>query len=70
LAYSGFLWAFVICPQEEMWTLMVWVYDFQSRNPGNNYIMAATILVSIPPLIVFLFANRIIMRGIIIPSMK
>ena len=70
LAYSGFLWAFVICPQEEMWTLMVWVYDFQTRNPGNNYIMAATILVSVPPLIVFLFANRIIMRGIIIPSMK
>ena len=70
LAYSGFLWAFVICPQEEMWTLMVWVYDFQTRNPGNNYIMAATILVSVPPLIVFLFANRVIMRGIIIPSMK
>ena len=32
--------------------------------------MAATILVSVPPLIVFLFANRVIMRGIIIPSMK
>jgi len=70
VAYSSFMWAFVICPKQEMWTLMVWVYDFQTRNPGNNYIMAATALVSIPPMIVFLFANRIIMRGIVIPSLK
>ncbi|MEW6358119.1 MAG: carbohydrate ABC transporter permease [Planctomycetota bacterium] len=70
VAYSSFMWAFVICPKQEMWTLMVWVYDFQTQNPGNNYIMAATALVSIPPMIVFLFANRIIMRGIMIPSMK
>lgn len=70
LTYSGFMWAFVICPDPKMWTLMVWVYDFQSRNTGANYVMASVLLVSIPPLIVFLFANRIIMRGIIIPSMK
>jgi len=70
LAYSSFMWAFVICPKEEMWTLMVWVYDFQMKNPGNNYVMAATALVSVPPLIVFFFANRIIMKGIVIPSLK
>jgi ABC-type glycerol-3-phosphate transport system permease component len=70
MAYSSFMWAFVICPKPEMWTLMVWVYDFQSRNAGNNYVLAATALVCIPPLIVFLFANRIIMKGIVIPSMK
>ncbi|MDP6503758.1 MAG: carbohydrate ABC transporter permease [Planctomycetota bacterium] len=69
-AYSSFMWAFVICPEQRMWTLMVWVYDFQMNNPGNNYIMAATVLVSIPPLCVFLVANRIIMRGIVIPSLK
>ena len=70
LAYSSFMWAFVICPKQQMWTLMVWVYDFQMKNPGNNYIMAATVLVSLPPLVVFLFANRIIMKGIVIPSLK
>ncbi len=70
IAYSSFMWAFVICPKQKMWTLMVWVYDFQMKNPGNNYVLAATVLVSIPPLLVFLFANRIIMRGIVIPSMK
>jgi multiple sugar transport system permease protein len=69
-AYGGFMWAFVICPKEDMWTLMVWVYDFQSRNTTVNYIMAATLLVGIPPLLVFLFANRIIMRGIMVPTMK
>ena len=70
LAYSSFMWAFVICPNQKMWTLMVWVYDFQTKNAGNNYVMAATVLVCIPPLIVFLFVNRIIMRGIVIPSLK
>lgn len=69
-SYGSFMWAFVICPKEEMWTLMVWVYDFQMKNPGNNYIMAATVLVCLPPLVVFFFANRIIMRGIVIPSLK
>lgn len=69
-AYSSFMWAFVICPEQEMWTLMVWVYDFQTKNAGNNYVMAATVLVCIPPLIVFFFANRIIMKGIVIPSLK
>jgi len=70
MTYSSFIWAFVICPKPEMWTLMVWVYDFQSRRAGNNYVLAATVLVCIPPLIVFFFANRIIMKGIVIPSMK
>jgi len=70
IAYSNFMFAFVVCQDQKMWTLMVWVYDFQMKNPGNNYIMAATVLVSIPPLLVFLFANRIIMKGIVIPSMK
>ena len=70
LTYGGFMWAFVICPDQKMWTVMVWVFDFQSRNTGANYVMASVLLVSIPPLVVFLFANRIIMRGIIIPSMK
>lgn len=69
-AYGGFMWALVICPQPEMWTLMVWIYDFQMSAPGNNYVMAATALVSLPPLAVFLVANKIIMKGIVIPSMK
>jgi ABC-type glycerol-3-phosphate transport system permease component len=70
LAYGSFMWAFVICPEQDMWTLMVWVYDFQSRNPGENYVMASVLLMTLPPLVVFLFANRIIMRGIMIPQMK
>ena len=70
LAYGSFMWAFVICPDPRMWTLMVWVFDFQSRNPGANYVMASVLLVSVPPLLVFLVANRVIMRGIMIPQMK
>ena len=68
--YNGFMWAFVICPDQEMWTIMVWVFDFQSRNPGFNYVMASVLLASIFPLIIFLMVNKIIMRGIMIPQMK
>jgi len=71
MAYGGFMWAFLTCQNPKMWTLMVWLYDFQSRystKPG--LVMAALTLASIPTLLVFLFCQKIIMRGIIIPTMK
>ncbi len=71
MAYGGFMWAFLTCQDPKMWTIMVWLYDFQSRyadEPGMC--MAAFALASIPTLLVFLFCQKIIMRGIIIPTMK
>ncbi len=71
MAYGGFMWAFLTCQDPKMWTIMVWLYDFQSRyatKPG--LVMTALVFASIPTLLVFLFCQKIIMRGIIIPSMK
>lgn len=71
MAYGGFMWAFLTCQNPKMWTIMVWLYDFQGRYASEpGMCMAAFTLASIPTLLVFLFCQKIIMRGIVIPTMK
>lgn len=70
-AYGGFMWAFLTCQNPRMWTIMVWLYDFQGRYANEpGMCMASFALASLPTLFVFLFCQKIIMRGIIIPTMK
>lgn len=69
--YGGFMWAFLVCQDRRMWTLMVWIYQYQQAARAFPYmVMAAFVLASIPTLLVFLFCQRVILRGIIIPTMK
>ncbi len=68
-SYGAFLFALVVCQDPKMWTLMVWLYDLQAAAP-QYMIMAALTLAALPTLIVFLFAQKVIMRGIILPSFK
>ena len=68
-AYGSFMWAFVVCQDPKLWTIMVYLYELQMYNP-EYLVMAALTLASIPPLIVFILAQRVIMRGIVIPVMK
>ena len=68
-AYGGFMWAFIICQDPQKWTIMVYLYQFQKTNP-YHLVMASLVISSLPLLIMFLFAQRIIMRGIVIPVMK
>lgn len=68
-AYGSFMWAFLICQKESMWTLMVFLYQFKQIAPPYTH-MAALVIAGLPTLIVFVFAQRIIMRGIVIPTMK
>lgn len=71
LSYGGFMWAFLTCQDPKMWTIMVWLYDFQGRYASEpGMCMAAFALASVPTLLVFLFCQKIIMRGIVIPTMK
>jgi multiple sugar transport system permease protein len=54
-----------------MWTLMVWLFNYQNRMSEYPYmVMASLVLASIPTLIVFMFCQKIILRGIVVPSMK
>lgn len=68
-AYGSFMWAFLICQKESMWTLMVFLYQFKQFAPPYTH-MAALVIAGIPTLIVFILAQRIIMRGIVVPTMK
>jgi ABC-type glycerol-3-phosphate transport system permease component len=70
-AYGGFMWAFLVCQDKRMWTLMVWIYQYQQAANAFPYmVMASFVLASLPTLLVFLFCQKIILRGIIIPTMK
>lgn len=68
-AYTGFMFALLICQDERMWTLMVWLYQLQ-QNYGPGVMNAAFVLAAVPTLVVFLLAQRQILRGIVVPSEK
>ncbi|MGB7160355.1 MAG: carbohydrate ABC transporter permease [Tepidisphaeraceae bacterium] len=67
--YGSYLWALVVCQDDSMWTIMVHVFQLQQWAP--QYVtMAAAVLCSIPTLLVFVLAQNVIMRGIVIPGQK
>jgi multiple sugar transport system permease protein len=68
-AYGAFMFAFLVCQDPKMWTMMVWLYELQISAP--KYVtMAALTVAALPTLIIFIFAQKVIMRGIILPSFK
>lgn len=69
LAYGSFMFAFLVCQDPRMWTIMVWLYELQIAAP-SYVVMAALTIAAVPTLMVFVFAQNIIMRGIILPSFK
>ncbi len=70
-AYDGWAWALIICQDKSMWTLSVWLYQANTWWAGSPWITTAGfVITSIPTLVVFIFCQKIIMRGIIVPSMK
>ena len=68
-AYSNFMFAVVLCPYEKMWTLMVWLVQMQAFS-SRGAMMASLVLSAIPTLVVFIFAQNIILRGIVLPVEK
>ena len=70
-AYNSWEWAFLVCQNESNWTLAVWMYQMSQQMGGQPWcVMAGFVLVSIPTAIVFLACQKIILRGIVLPSMK
>lgn len=68
-AYGAFMFALIVCQNPKMWTLMVWLYQLQIGNP--QYVtMAALAVAALPTLLVFVFAQNVILRGIILPTEK
>ena len=68
-AYGSFMWAFLICQDQDMWTLMVFLFQLGQFSP-TGVATAALVMAAIPTLLFFIACQKIIMRGIVIPTMK
>ncbi len=69
LAYGSFMWAFIVCQDPDYWTVMVYVYQLQQTLEYGG-LMALLVVTALPTLIVFIFCQRIILRGIVVPTMR
>ncbi len=69
IAYANFMFALLICQDQQMWTLMVWLYQLQSQS-GQGVIYSSLLIAAIPTFIIFIFCQKIIMRGIVVPVEK
>jgi ABC-type glycerol-3-phosphate transport system permease component len=71
LAYNSWEWALVVCQNPKMWTMAVWLYQFNTTWGSQPWaVMASFVLASLPVFIMFLLCQNIILRGIILPQMK
>lgn len=68
-AYGNFMMAFLLCQEKSMWTMMVYLYQLQQRASASVG-FAALVVAAIPTLIVFIFCQNIIIKGIVVPTEK
>ncbi len=69
MAYTAFLYPLLVAPDPDMWLISVWLYQFQQQSNMSG-VFASVIVASIPTIIIFLFAQNIILRGIAVPVEK
>ncbi len=69
MAYGDFMMAFLVCQNPKMWTIMVFLYQLQQRA-SPSVAFAALVVSAIPTLLVYLFCQNLILRGIVVPSEK
>jgi ABC-type glycerol-3-phosphate transport system permease component len=65
-AYGAFMFALLVCQDESMWTIMVYIYQLQQMY-NTPIVFASLIIAAVPTLFVFIFCQNIIMRGIVVP---
>jgi multiple sugar transport system permease protein len=68
-AYSAFMMALVIIPDEKMWTIMVWIFQFQNQA-SQSVVYASLVIAAVPTFIIFAFCQNVIIRGIVVPTEK
>jgi len=70
-AWNEFLWPLLIMSKDSMKTLQVGLQVFQTQYTTTwDLLMAGTVVVTIPVLIIFLFGQRYFTRGIALSGMK
>ena len=68
-AYSAFMMALIIIPDQKMWTLMVWIFQLWTQA-HQAVVYASLVIAAIPTFLVFVFCQNIIIRGIVVPTEK
>lgn len=68
-AYGAFFFALLLAPDPNMWTVMVYIYQLR-QMVDQPVVFASLIVTAIPTLLVFVFCQNIILRGIIVPTEK
>ena len=68
-SYTMFLYPLLVAPRQDMWLLSVWLYQYQ-LSASMAGVFASVIVASVPTLLIFIFAQNIIMRGIVVPTEK
>ncbi|MCL1920874.1 MAG: carbohydrate ABC transporter permease [Kiritimatiellaeota bacterium] len=70
-AYNSWEWALLVCQRPSHWTLAVWMYQMSQQLGDQPWaVMAGFVIVSLPTAVVFILCQKIILRGIVLPSMK
>lgn len=71
-SFNAYLWPLVVLNDEQKLTLPLILSRMANRFGGTDYqgVMAGSVLVSIPPLIVFLIFQRYILKGIALTGIK
>jgi ABC-type glycerol-3-phosphate transport system permease component len=64
LAWSNFLWALIVGQSREMWTMPVVIFTMHNWHTAPSVMAAALVLMSLPPLVIFLLANKTLQRGL------
>ena len=68
-AYGAFFYALILAPDPKIWTVMVNIYQLR-MTVDTPVIYASLIITAIPTMLVFIFCQNIILRGIVVPSEK
>jgi multiple sugar transport system permease protein len=70
-AWNDFLWPLLVTNTDEFRTIQIGLAAFQGRYATSwNYLMAGTLTATVPSLIVFLFFQRALVRGIAASGLK
>lgn len=70
LSYSNYLWALIVGQDHALWTIPVALYSLRNWYVAPCLVAAAMALVTAPPLVVFLAANRILQRGLTLAGLR
>lgn len=66
-SYGAFMYAFLVAQDRRIWTLMVWIYQLQGSAP-KSVMLAALTLAALPTIVIFLLAQNVILKGIVLPG--